>query len=187
MDHDRGPRIRRQHVSLFPPFIFSLLIAVQVSIPPNHRPGSGGFYHPWSRSPCSIRKTARAGFDIQSIDVSNSYVIWLFTGHFTDPGQGVTNNVITSQVASGLVKGLFPQSAGIEVIIQSSAVDSLEPTYPCNKANQLKTAVTTGSQTWNDHLTKAADLYAQLDAISGTAAMDTAGWHVSFDQLVLFC
>ncbi|RDB26642.1 Counting factor 60 [Hypsizygus marmoreus] len=94
----------------------------------------------------------------------------------------VTNNVITSQVASGLVKGLFPGSAGIEAIIQASAFDSLEPSYPCSKASQLRNTITSGSQAWNDHLAKAADLYAKLDAISGTAPKDTAGWHSSFDH-----
>ncbi|KAG6908849.1 hypothetical protein DXG01_003015 [Tephrocybe rancida] len=94
----------------------------------------------------------------------------------------VTNNQITSQVASGLVKGLFPGSSGIEVLIEAPSFDSLEPTLSCNTANQLKTAITTGSQTWNDHLTAAADLYAKLDGISGTASMDSAGWHSSFDH-----
>ncbi|KAG5645660.1 hypothetical protein DXG03_005497 [Asterophora parasitica] len=94
----------------------------------------------------------------------------------------VTNNVITSQVASGLVKGLFPASAGIEAIIQSSSFDSLEPTYSCNKASQLKSSITTGSQVWNDHLAAAAGLYAKLDAISGISPSDTAGWHTSFDH-----
>ncbi|GLB40973.1 putative phosphoglycerate mutase-like protein [Lyophyllum shimeji] len=94
----------------------------------------------------------------------------------------VTNNQITSQVASGLVKGLFPSSSYIEVHIQSPTFDSLEPTYPCNKANQLKTAITTGSQAWNDHLSQAGDLYAKLDSISGIAPKDTSGWHTSFDH-----
>ncbi|KAG6856864.1 hypothetical protein H0H87_012681 [Tephrocybe sp. NHM501043] len=94
----------------------------------------------------------------------------------------VTNNQITSQVASGLVKGLFPGSSGIEALIQSSSSDSLEPTYSCSKANQLKSTITTGSPTWNDHLTAAAALYAKLDAISGIASQDSAGWHSSFDH-----
>ncbi|KAG6867355.1 hypothetical protein C0993_003853, partial [Termitomyces sp. T159_Od127] len=94
----------------------------------------------------------------------------------------VTNNQITSQVASGLVKGLFPASSDVEVLVQSTSFDSLEPTYPCPKASQLQTTITTGSQTWNGHLTAAAGLYAKLDAISGIASHDTGGWHVSFDH-----
>ncbi|KAH0578969.1 hypothetical protein H2248_003147 [Termitomyces sp. 'cryptogamus'] len=94
----------------------------------------------------------------------------------------VTNNQITSQVASGLIKGLFPASSDIEVLVQSTSFDSLEPTISCPDANQLQTAITTGSQTWNGHLTAAAGLYAELDAVSGIATHDTGGWHVSFDH-----
>jgi hypothetical protein len=94
----------------------------------------------------------------------------------------VTNNQITSQVASGLLKGLFPRSSNIEVLIQSSNFDSLEPAYSCPKANALKTAVTTGNSNWTNHLAAAAGLYAKLDAISGIASQDTGGWHSSFDQ-----
>lgn len=34
------------------------------------------------------------------------------------------------------------------------------------------------------HLTAAAGLYKKLDAVSGIASNDTAGWHTSFDQYV---
>lgn len=94
----------------------------------------------------------------------------------------VTNNQITSQVASGLLKGLFPQSSDIEVLIQSSNFDSLEPAYSCPKASALQKAVTTGNSNWTNHLTATAGLYATLDAISGTPNQDTGGWHVSFDH-----
>jgi len=99
---------------------------------------------------------------------------------------GVTNNVITSQVASGLLRGLFPESNDIQAEIQSSSFDSLEPTYPCSKANTLHNNYTTGSrgQVWQQHLTAAAPLYDKLDRISGIPRDDTAGWHVSFDQCV---
>jgi hypothetical protein len=50
---------------------------------------------------------------------------------------GVTNNVITSQVAGGLLKGLFPATSNAGVLIQSSSFDSLEPTYSCPTANSL--------------------------------------------------
>jgi len=94
----------------------------------------------------------------------------------------VTNNQITSQVASGLLKGLFPKSSNIEVLIQSSNFDSLEPTYSCPKANALEAAVTTGNSNWTNHLAAAAGLYAKLDAVSGIASQDTGGWHTSFDH-----
>ncbi|PPQ88204.1 hypothetical protein CVT25_005169 [Psilocybe cyanescens] len=98
----------------------------------------------------------------------------------------VTNNVITSQVASGLVAGLFPQSKSQEVaaLIQSSTFDSLEPTYSCNTASNLRSDYTTGAsgEQWQAHLSQAAPLYAKLDKISGIATSDTAGWHSSFDH-----
>ncbi|KAJ7597581.1 histidine phosphatase [Mycena floridula] len=94
----------------------------------------------------------------------------------------VTNNVITSQVAGGLLKGLFPLTDHVAVLIQSSTYDSLEPTYSCPKANALRNAYTSGSTNWTDHLTAAAGLYSELDRISGIATSDTAGWHSSFDH-----
>lgn len=101
-------------------------------------------------------------------------------------GLGVTNNVITSQVASGLLRGLFPGSNGIQAEIQSPSFDSLEPTYPCSKADTLRNNYTTGSggQVWQQHLAAAAPLYDKLDRVSGIPRNDTAGWHVSFDQYV---
>lgn len=94
----------------------------------------------------------------------------------------MTNNQITSQVASGLLKGLFPKSSDINVIIQSINFDSLEPAYSCPQANALGTTVTTGNANWTSHLVAAAALYAKLDAISGISNPDSGGWHVSFDQ-----
>ncbi|KAF8192922.1 phosphoglycerate mutase-like protein [Pholiota molesta] len=98
----------------------------------------------------------------------------------------VTNNVITSQVASGLLAGLFPKSdpAFAAVKIQSSAFDSLEPTYSCPTASKLRSDYTTGSsgQAWQAHLTEAASLYSKLDAVSGISPNDNASWHTSFDH-----
>ncbi|KAJ3575475.1 hypothetical protein NP233_g1077 [Leucocoprinus birnbaumii] len=96
----------------------------------------------------------------------------------------VTNNVITSQVASGLLRGLFPASNQVAVEVQSSSFDSLEPAYPCSRANTLRNGFTTGNsgQVWQQHLTEAAPLYARLDTVSGIAKDDSGGWHVSFDH-----
>jgi len=98
----------------------------------------------------------------------------------------VTNNVITSQVASGLLVGLFPQSKSeyVVALIQSSTFDSLEPKYSCNAASNLRADYTTGNsgEKWKEHLSKAVDLYAKLDKVSGIANDDSAGWHMSFDQ-----
>jgi len=106
------------------------------------------------------------------------------------PPQGVTNNVITSQVTSGLLKGLFPHSGSqyVSAFIEQSSFDSLEPTYSCPKASSILDDFTTGSsgQEWQAHLTQAAPLYEKLDRVSGILSPDTAGWHVSFDQCVLF-
>jgi len=94
----------------------------------------------------------------------------------------VTNNVITSQVAGGLVKGLFPGTENIAVLIQSSTYDSLEPTYSCPTADNLHNAYTSGSSNWTTHLTEAAPLYAKLDSVSGISNPDGGGWHTSFDH-----
>jgi acid phosphatase len=97
---------------------------------------------------------------------------------------GVTNNAITSQVASGLLRGLFPKSDQIPVDVQASPFDSLEPLYSCPNANALRDGYTTGSkgQVWQQHLTEATSLYDKLDSVSGIEKNDSGGWHVSFDQ-----
>jgi len=124
---------------------------------------------------------------------SKNAKIRTFKGQFFHPHKdihlyvsGVTNNVITSQVASGLLVGLFPQSKSeyIAAFIQSTSFDSLEPTYSCSAASNLRADYTTGASgdQWKLHLSQAADIYAKLDKISGIAADDSAGWHSSFDQ-----
>ena len=124
-------------------------------------------------------------FDASEAHIRESYLPSHPNSHIPSlPLSGVTNNQITSQVASGLLKGLFPRSSNIEVLIQSSNFDSLEPTYSCPKADALKAAVTTGNSNWTNHLVAAAGLYAKLDAVSGIASQDTGGWHTSFDQQV---
>jgi len=91
-------------------------------------------------------------------------------------------------VASGLLAGLFPLSKAdeIAVMVQPSVFDSLEPTYSCNAASNLRSDYTTGKfgATWQTHISQAAPIYAQLDGISGIAPQDAAGWHSSFDQYV---
>ena len=98
--------------------------------------------------------------------------------------------MITSQVASGILKGLFPHSSSqyVSAFVESSSFDSLEPTYSCPMASTILNDYTTGSsgQEWQSHLTQAAPLYAKLDQVSGISSSDTAGWHVSFDQYVSF-
>ena len=99
---------------------------------------------------------------------------------------GVTNNVITSQVASGLVAGLFPgpSTSSIPVLVQPQNYDSLEPTYPCNKASSIRAAITSGRQgrQWIGHLSRSSSIYDKLDKVSGIPINDHAGWHDSFDR-----
>ncbi|KAJ3873944.1 histidine phosphatase [Lentinula edodes] len=94
----------------------------------------------------------------------------------------VTSNPITSQVSGGLLHGLFPDSSDVAVLIQADAFDSLSASYSCPAADSIFTAYTTGSSNWTEHLVDGAELYEELDAVSGTAENDTAGWHTSFDH-----
>ena len=121
---------------------------------------------------------------------------------------GVTNNVITSQVAGGVLRGLFPGVydvqvralptahkylnrdmsmqflTGIQVHVQPEGIDSLEPQYPCAAADDVRAAYTTGDNgtEWQDHLNATAPLFAKLDAVSEIEQEDDAGWHTWFDQ-----
>ncbi|KAF4621615.1 hypothetical protein D9613_012605 [Agrocybe pediades] len=122
-------------------------------------------------------------------DLRSVYASRLGLGSKIDPATAsirVTTNVITSQVASGLVAGLFPSSKSDDTIVnvQSATYDSLEPTYSCNTASNLRSDYTTGSSgaVWQAHLAEAAKVYAQLDKVSGIATQDSAGWHSSFDH-----
>lgn len=99
---------------------------------------------------------------------------------------GVTNNVITSQVATGLVAGLFPGSkfSSLPVLVQSMDYDSLEPTYSCRNSASIRSDMTTGSlgDQWIAHLDQTASVFDKLDKVSGFPKNDSAGWHASFDQ-----
>ncbi|KAJ7702263.1 phosphoglycerate mutase-like protein [Mycena rosella] len=118
-------------------------------------------------------------------DLRAVYASRLGLGSRLDPSVAqirVTNNDITSQVAGALVKGLFPETDNLAVLIQSSTYDSLEPVYSCPTADSIRSAYTSGSSNWTTHLTDAASLYAKLDSVSGIATQDTGGWHTSFDH-----
>jgi len=105
----------------------------------------------------------------------------------------VTNNVITSQVATTLLRGLFPYDefsfpCSHIVYAQPSSIDSLEPSYSCPVAGSLINGYTSAggpnAVNWTDHLAEAQKLYAALDKVSGIQNPDNAGWHTSFDQYV---
>lgn len=98
----------------------------------------------------------------------------------------VTNNVITSQVASMVLNGMFNMSSAsspIPLLVQPSTIDSLEPTYSCPAAASLQDTYGPGSTnpTWQAHLSESAPLYSALDRISGVSP-SASDWHVSWDH-----
>lgn len=98
----------------------------------------------------------------------------------------VTNNVITSQVASMVTSGMFggdQAQQDLPLLVQPASIDSLEPAYPCLVANKNFSAYGVGSSDpgWTSHLKAASDLFANLDTISGISPADS-GFHMSFDH-----
>jgi hypothetical protein len=97
----------------------------------------------------------------------------------------VTNNEITSQVASMLIAGMYPSRANQEtpLLIQPDSVDSLEPGYSCPSSSSLFSRYAAGSSDadWLAHIHAARNLYKRLDTLSGVDAED-AGWHKSLDH-----
>ncbi|KAF8629803.1 hypothetical protein AX15_003272 [Amanita polypyramis BW_CC] len=131
---------------------------------------------------------------IHGQDLREVYFARLGLSSFYDPSKvriRVTNNVITSQVATALLHGLFPQVSVFSpsshiVHIQPPSIDSLEPTYPCPAAASLMRSYASSSGAnatiWTKHLVEAQNLYDALDKVSGIENPDSAGWHVSFDH-----
>ncbi|KAL8751599.1 MAG: hypothetical protein Q9184_006021 [Pyrenodesmia sp. 2 TL-2023] len=97
----------------------------------------------------------------------------------------VTNNVITSQVASMVTSGIFGGEAqqNLALLVQPASIDSLEPAYTCLAAKNNFSAYGVGSDDpgWTAHLKAAADLYANLDTVSGVPPTDL-GFHMSLDH-----
>lgn len=99
----------------------------------------------------------------------------------------VTNNPLTSQVASGVLRGFYPRDNGRthDVTVQPSSIDSLEPRYSCPRADTLRASFTTGvnGSVWQEHLQSALDdgIFPALDEVSGIHP-DDREWHVSFDH-----
>ncbi|KAM0689611.1 hypothetical protein Q7P36_010482 [Cladosporium allicinum] len=97
----------------------------------------------------------------------------------------VTNNVITSQVASMLIAGMYPSRANKEtlLLIQADSVDSLEPGYSCPASTSLFSSYAAGSSNpaWLAHINAASTLYNRLDTLSGIDPTDQ-GWHKSLDH-----
>ena len=97
----------------------------------------------------------------------------------------VTNSVITSQVASNLIPGMFPSLDGksVPLLIQPDSIDSLEPGYTCSSASSLYSSYGVGSTNanWTKHLTASPGLANALDAISGVSS-SAKDWHQSWDH-----
>jgi acid phosphatase len=97
----------------------------------------------------------------------------------------VTNNVITSQVASMIISGMYAdlKHRQIPIHIQPASIDSLEPKYPCQSAVSLYDEYASGSSNpaWIKHLHASRGLIAELDSISGVDPSDE-GFHASFDH-----
>ncbi|KAI1299929.1 phosphoglycerate mutase-like protein [Xylaria venustula] len=94
----------------------------------------------------------------------------------------VTQNVITSQVAGMLIGGTWDTTSPTPLLIAAVGVDSLEPQYSCPAADALFNSIKSSSDApWQAHLDGAAEIYRQLDSISGVAPTD-AGFHASFDH-----
>lgn len=97
----------------------------------------------------------------------------------------VTNNVITSQVASMLIAGMYPSRANenTPLLIQPNTIDSLEPKFSCPASTSLFSSYGSGSSSpaWLEHINAASPLFARLDALSGIEPSDS-GWHASFDH-----
>lgn len=88
----------------------------------------------------------------------------------------VTSNVITSQVAGGLISGMFGSSAAVPVLQQHDSIDSLRPGYGCAYAVGVRAAYQGSDPGWTEHLERSQALFGRLDALSGISPSDD-GWH----------
>ncbi|KAF7544681.1 hypothetical protein G7Z17_g9765 [Cylindrodendrum hubeiense] len=94
----------------------------------------------------------------------------------------VTNNQITSQVASMFINGMWGTTESVPLVIQAKGVDSLEPQYTCTTGSNLFSTIQSSSNSaWEQHLTKTSDLFKKMDDISGVPSTDS-GFHVSWDH-----
>lgn len=141
---------------------------------------------------CQFPQITRGGLDDShqhGIDLKSVYhdLLHFLPGDY-DPKAvtyRVTNNVITSQVASMLVAGMYPSRANqnVPLLIQAASIDSLEPAYSCPPSKSLFSSFGSGSSSpaWLAHLNAAAPLFARLDSLSGISPSNS-GWHTSFDH-----
>ena len=141
---------------------------------------------------CQFPQITRGGLDDShqhGVDLKSVYSDLLsFVPADYDPSATtyrVTNNEITSQVASMLIAGMYPSRANQEtpLLIQPDSVDSLEPGYSCPSSSSLFSRYAAGSSDadWLAHIHAARNLYKRLDTLSGVDPKD-AGWHKSLDH-----
>ncbi|KAK5129619.1 hypothetical protein LTR08_003018 [Meristemomyces frigidus] len=158
-----------------------------VSTPPSHPLVPQGF-----PGNCQFPQITREGLDDShqhGVDLKAVYSDLLaflpqeYDGDVTT--YRVTNNVITSQVASMLIAGTYPARANsaTPLLIQPPSIDSLEPSYPCPAARKLTSTYGPGSTSpaWQAHLTASTPLFARLDAVSGVSP-NASAWHTSLDH-----
>lgn len=95
----------------------------------------------------------------------------------------VTNNPITSQVASMVIGAMYGPLADALLQIQPASIDSLEPAYPCAGGTALRNSYGPGSSNprWMAHLTASQSLFDELDRISRDPRSDP-GFHKSWDH-----
>ncbi|KAK3048205.1 hypothetical protein LTR09_010366 [Extremus antarcticus] len=141
---------------------------------------------------CQFPQITRGGLDDSHQHGADLFAVYstllAFLPSTYDPASTtfrVTNNVITSQVASMLIPGMYPAltSTDIPLLIQPASIDSLEPAYTCSQADALSSRYGAGSSSpaWTAHLTASSNLKKQLDAISGVNPNAT-DWSQSWDH-----
>ncbi|KAH7310613.1 hypothetical protein B0I35DRAFT_412101 [Stachybotrys elegans] len=141
---------------------------------------------------CQFPQITRGGLDDSWQHGSDLYHVYHhllgFLPEKYDPGLvsfRVTNNLITSQVASMVASGMFGDQTrqNFPLSIQPASIDSLEPAYRCLAAKKLFSEYGVGSKDpgWVAHLEAASSLYAHLDPICGISPADQ-GFHESFDH-----
>ncbi|KAH9993436.1 phosphoglycerate mutase-like protein [Russula vinacea] len=88
----------------------------------------------------------------------------------------------TMQVAGAMLAAMDPLVAGLPwpVYTQPASIDSLVPAYACPAATSVREAFQ-AVPGWTDHLEANASLKDRLDAVFGTAGLDTwASWYDHF-------
>ncbi|KAF1982796.1 phosphoglycerate mutase-like protein [Aulographum hederae CBS 113979] len=173
---------------LLPDFSFPAAATYwNISIPPS-QPFAALLPSP--NSTCAFPQITHGGFldsYQHGVDLATVYRSLLGRGYSPEKIKfRATNNIITSQVAGALIRGMFRgrlpagDRPNIPLQIQPPQIDSLEPTYPCPSSAALTSSIRSSAE-WQDHLAASSALYNSLDAVSGVDPNDE-GWHSSWDR-----